>query len=554
MDVRKTKGPVCGIENCRSRRYDEGEDGYLYCQNGHRQGGLVRGAEDENNHVSAARKVTRKQKDDDDGPKKFGKQLSGRRAFDLYLKCLQLILRHQIWFLVKEKGLPDELETVIYDLWALRVAQLSDRIATSSQEEAQSQIYTTLESEEDETTDHEGSTISTAKARDKKLSGAPNLYDCLVLCYLGMSTLRLPITPGDIYAWVTDGKMAYRRAIKLLPLAMKDRLPSSYHAVLDPQTMLSYRRFYTTLTNLEISFEKEHGILWPSLNVQPLLFRYIKQLALPLELYDATLRLGDLLGYTFAFNYDGHRQLGILHLPEAQLIGCLVVCVKLLYPFDRLERHPEASSDPTSVVMNWKNWCKHITAAKKHQRKGNSDFTTEELTKLQESDVFAMQPDQLDQYLDFYADTFLHEAEIKRTKENDDFRNALYGMFPIEGKKQHPPIRLSDGILHADMLQTVREIHASMKRAVIVDYDEEDSSTLRPGQMYPIWKEAQELPPRAATFYDEAARLAGLSLDMLIMAAFFVEARIERWRRKQKEGTRARYEDRGNDCATLNRS
>jgi hypothetical protein len=33
-----TKGPRCGIENCRSRLYEEGEDGYLYCGNGHRKG------------------------------------------------------------------------------------------------------------------------------------------------------------------------------------------------------------------------------------------------------------------------------------------------------------------------------------------------------------------------------------------------------------------------------------------------------------------------------------------------------------------------------------
>jgi hypothetical protein len=37
-DSGRTKGPVCGVENCRSRWYEEGEDGYLYCQNGHRKG------------------------------------------------------------------------------------------------------------------------------------------------------------------------------------------------------------------------------------------------------------------------------------------------------------------------------------------------------------------------------------------------------------------------------------------------------------------------------------------------------------------------------------
>jgi hypothetical protein len=35
----------------------------------------VRGADDEDNHMSAARKVTRKQKDEDEGPKKIGKRV-----------------------------------------------------------------------------------------------------------------------------------------------------------------------------------------------------------------------------------------------------------------------------------------------------------------------------------------------------------------------------------------------------------------------------------------------------------------------------------------------
>jgi RNA polymerase I-specific transcription initiation factor RRN7 len=470
----------------------------------------------------------------------YSLELSGRRAFDLYLKCLQLILRHQIWFLVQEKGLPGELETVIFDLWALRVAQLSDRITPGNQEnESQSQVYNTLESE-DETTDHERGILSTTQGRDKKLNATPNLYDCLALCYLGISTLRLPMTPGDIYAWVTDGKMAYRRAIRLIPLAMKDRLPASYHAILDPQTMMSYRRFYTTLTNLEISFEKDHGVLWSPLNVQLLLFRYIKHLALPLELYDATLRLGDILGYEFAFRHDGRRQLGVRHLPEAQLVGCLVLCVKLFYPFDKFVRAPQSSSEPTTVVMDWKKWCKHMATARKRQREDIPGFTTEELTRLRESDVFELKSDQLDQYLDFYADTFLDEAEIQRTKDTNDFRNALYEMFPTGGKGYRPPVQLSDELPQEKTLDTVREVHASMKTVEVVG-DQDKFDALRPGQMYPIWKEAHELPSRAEVFYEEAARLAGLSLDMLIMAVFFVEARVERWRRKQREGTRTQY-------------
>jgi RNA polymerase I-specific transcription initiation factor RRN7 len=459
----------------------------------------------------------------------------------LYLKCLQLILRHQVWFLVQEKGLPSELEVVIFDLWALRIAQLGDRIASGSHDnESQSQVFNTLESEQDETTDHEGGTTSTPKGRSKKLHGAPNLYDCLVLCYLGISTLRLPFTPGDIYAWVTDGKMAFSGAIKLLPLAMKDRLPSSYHDVLAPQTMMSYKRFYDTLTDLKVSYEKDHGVLWPALNIPPLLFRFIKELALPLELYDTTLRLGHMLGYDFAFHYEGRQKLGIRLLPEAQLIGCLILCVKLIYPFDKVRRIPQSSSEPTGVVVDWERWCKQVHEAKMTHREENPGFTTEELTKLQESDVFEMNPGQLDQYLDFYADTFLDKAEIQRTRDNDDFRNALYGMFPIEGTARHPPFKLSDAMPHEQSLGTVRAVHGSMRTQTNVDESRAEPNTPRPGQKYPVWREAQNLPKNARIFYDEVARLAGFSLEMLVMAVFFTEARVERWRRKQREGVRAR--------------
>jgi RNA polymerase I-specific transcription initiation factor RRN7 len=454
----------------------------------------------------------------------------------LYLKSLQLILRHQIWFLIHEKGLPQELERVIFDLWALRIAQLGDRIASESQEtDSQSQVFSTLDTDESGT-DNERNAISTSKGRDKKLNGAPNLYDCLALCYLGTSTLRLPVTPGDLHAWTTDGKMPYRRAIRVVPLAMRDRLPPSYHAILDPSKLLRHRRFYTTLTNLEISYEKVHGVLWPPLNVPLLLFRYIKELALPLDLYDATLHLADLLGYNFALEYNGRRQLGLRHLPEAQLIGCFVVCVKLFYPFDKIRRLPKSSSEPAVSVVDWKAWCKQLSKAKRNQQKPNSDFTSEEFTQLQEDDVFQLLPKQLDQYLDFYNATFLDEAETQRTKYNDGFKNALYDMFPIENAGREPTTQPKEASTHEQKLETVRAVHGSMKTRAVVRDDQEEADVLRPGQSYPMWKKVEDVPGRAAVFYDEAARLAGFSMEMLVTAVFTTECRIEQWRRMQSEG------------------
>jgi RNA polymerase I-specific transcription initiation factor RRN7 len=526
------KGPVCGIENCRSRRYEEGEDGHLYCQNGHQQAAVVRG-EDEDDYISAARTVTRKKKTVEEDDITSHKIYKGPQAFDLYLKCLQLILRHQVWFLVQSRGLPAELETVVYDLWALRIAQLEDKIASGedpySSSQPQSQVFSTLESGDDGTDTERGHVSGIKGKRGNMLSTAPNLNDCLLLCYLGIITLRLPLTPGDLYAWVTDDKLVYRRAIRLLPLTMRDRLPPGYRATLDPSAPPTHARFYKTLTDLQTSYEADHGIMWPPLNVPLLLFRYLKELALPLELYDATRRLGELLGYDFMPHFKGKKRLGIRHLPEAQLVSCVVVCIKVLYPFDQERRFWRSSTEQTIALMNWDVWCREMSDTKDMD---SGRFTTEQMAKLSEKDVFSMGPEEMDQYLDFYADTFLDDAEIQRTKGTDDFRNALFDMFPIESEIKHPPKPTYREPSLQKELDVVKTVHSTMETVPNVAGGE--GPILQAGQAYPLWKTQDDLPEAARILYEKAGRLAGLSIEMLLLSVGFTEARVEQWKRAQK--------------------
>lgn len=466
----------------------------------------------------------------------------GRKAFDLYLKCLQLILRHQVRFLIQDRGLPAELEQVVFDLWALRIAQLGDRIASNDQEadlQSQPQTFSSLGNEESDLTDNETTNIKRLRGRNRKLASAPNLNDCLALCYLGIMTLRLPTTPGDLYDFATDGHLIFVRAVKYVPLTMRDRLPPEYHSVLDPSTLLSHKRFYANVMDLQISFEKDHGIQWPALNVPILLFRFLKELALPIELYDFTLRLGDLLGHDFALHAENTKRLGIRHLPEAQLSGCLIVCTKLLYPFDDERRYPKAGSEPTSIRLNWQEWCRQMEAAETRRRGDSNHFTTKELMELREEDVFSMLSNQLDQYLDFYADTFLDAAEIKRTEETDDFRSALYGMFPIEGQKQNAPIQISDRLPSQEALSLVSNVHSSMQPVVHASDGQMEINPLRPGQLYFSWKKEEDLPAPAKMFFEKISRLVGLPIEMLLQAVSATEARIEQWRRTEVRRQRA---------------
>ncbi|KAF1976603.1 hypothetical protein BU23DRAFT_30641 [Bimuria novae-zelandiae CBS 107.79] len=519
--------PRCGVENCRSRKYEEGEDGYLYCENGHRKGEMIAG-EDDDHFETAIRRTTRKKVDEEEREHVY-KYYRGAKGFDLYIKCVQLVLRHQLAFLIQKKGLPAELETVVQDLWMLRILQLGNKIRNESQELVSSQTFSTQETKAEAEDDP-----LALPSRKKKLQENPNLIDCLSLCYLGIVTLRLPVTPGDIYTWTTEEDMPYMNSIRYLSPAMKTRLPPTYHSVFIPQSLLSLRRFYSSVANIHIGMEQNFSITWPPLNVPILLFRYLKELALPLELYDATIRLGEQLEYDFALNVTPRQKLHINILPEARLMSCLVICVKLIFPFDNVKRYPRSLTEPTATAMDWAAWSRLMQETKAVARGGEDRFTTEELTKVEEKDVFFMSNDQLDQYLDFYLSKFLGETHLQSNRAVDDFHAAMYDMFPVTSDADIQPRKSSAGRLHNGNLQLLRAVHGTA-RAVGEIPDDDDASVLRPGTRYAHYKKESELPDHARQFFEEAARLAGLTMDMLVRCVGHIERKIVREQgRKQK--------------------
>ncbi|KAF2870713.1 hypothetical protein BDV95DRAFT_574423 [Massariosphaeria phaeospora] len=563
-DSGRTKGPICGIDNCRSRFYEEGDDGYLYCQNGHRKGELLTQPDDEDFN-SAKRTRTRAKKPDDE-KEQVRQYFKGTQAFDLYLKSLQLILRHQIRSLVHDLGLPAELETVVLDLWAIRILPLEEKLSEKTHDyDSQSQGF----DGSDDEAEIEEEMIRFARW-ERKLKTSPTLMDCLALCYLGIVTLRLPVTPGDLDSWVTDGKIPYMGAIKRVPLSMRDRLPANYHAVLDPNSLLKLNRFYSTLADLQASLQKEYGIIWPPLNSPLLRFRYIKELALPLEIYAATDRLAGKLGYDLVANPAGKKR-RLRGLPEAQLIACLIVCVKIMYPFDGERRYPRTTSEPAVMVIDWDNWHKEISEAKTKADDSGNEYTNKELWNVDEKDVLSMSPSEMDQYMDFYQQNFLDEARLDQEPEGG-FQDILYKMFPIhEPSSSQTSAHASDGLGtasssptsetaglaqpeaapkkknrkrkkkvqtlgHEGELDVVTAVHKNSTplRAVT----EEELHVARPGQGYRHYEKEEELSKTARQFYEEAARIAGFSMEMVVKAVVFVEKDIRTWIRRRKQASR----------------
>ena len=121
--------------------------------------------------------------------------LHGPKAFELYLQAYQLILWKQCHWLVHTKGFPAELESVVHDLWALRLQLLKARVEELSVSETPPQVFST-QSEKELSTEAEEAKQSRGSSKGKDM---PTMRDTLGLCYLATLLLRLPVSIGDIY-------------------------------------------------------------------------------------------------------------------------------------------------------------------------------------------------------------------------------------------------------------------------------------------------------------------------------------------------------------------
>ena len=345
------------------------------------------------------------------------RHLTGNAARELFLECLQLILRKQVWWLIKEKNLPDELETVVRDLWDLRVRNFSGLKLAGEVDVESGTEYTTdnelfsSQSESERSRTSASTTQSTASRARSWTSqpgehwNLPALVDNLAICYLGCILLRLPIRVGDIYNWAKDDQMLFLGAVQSLPREMKMRLPGSYHRAL----MARNFRFrggevHEAIFELVRSYHLNYEMTFPPLNVPLLLLQYLRELALPAEVYLQVRQLASLLDLDFSFDLTKQRSSG-LDDPDITLVSCIILTTKILYPFDDVKRYPISRNDPTCLKMDWARW---QTAMKESPI---DRLERRDMDRLGPEDAWAMDENKLDDYMNWFQKTSLRDTE-----------------------------------------------------------------------------------------------------------------------------------------------
>ncbi|GAB7337085.1 hypothetical protein MBLNU457_g2487t2 [Dothideomycetes sp. NU457] len=510
---------VCEYGNCGSRSFQVADDGYTYCSEGHRQtqSGLVTVDEDE--LPTTGRRVLR-QKDDDVGQS----ALSGRDALEHYLVCLQLIIWKQAHWMISQQGFPPELETIIRDLWTIRIQHLQTRL---NDDDEQVEQFFSSQTEADTSGDE-----SSSKAR-KRSDRLPSLITGPCLIYLACMLLRSPLITADMYNWISDGQLIYYQAFKSLDIVMRNRLPSRYHDLLNPRVLLKMERLQTALADTIEYYGLFAGMECPPSNHRLWLYRFVRELHFPLEVYAATLRLADLLGVNFDHTNDPtqRERLKALKPPENRLIILVVISVKLLFPLDGQDRMPRKPTELAVLGLDWTTWMQARRDLSSAKTTNTEELSYNQALRTTDVDVMSMSEDKLDQYMDWYANAYVEEqpSEKRRNHSEIGFRKAMYRMFPISRPEMTDHI--DDSALNpgANLASTARQdeaiktIQARLKPLRVLNdqaVEETYAKITRPGDHHEQYRSPDDLTSTAKVLYEEAANVVGMSIDHMVQGVY----------------------------------
>jgi RNA polymerase I-specific transcription initiation factor RRN7 len=422
---------------------------------------------------------------------------------------------------------------VVHDLWAFRLESLASRLELDPLSDSESQMFSSQGSR-----DATGSsTDDTMTSRLSKASSTPKLLYMVTLCFMGVYLLRLPITVGDFYKWIKDGDMLYYRAIKSVPKHMIDRLPGQYHPFLDPQTTLVTNKLHHSVTETIMQYQKEFEMSIPPMNLALHLFRYVEELALPIDIFLAAKRVGLLASFIYSYPEQKGKKLRIVDFPDGQLVAAIIVSVKMLFPFDSIKRYPRSGGEPTGAVINWDAW---ENAMKSHAdgKRQDERLGWHEAMQVTESDVLTMSDTKIDDYLDYFAKTWT-TADPEDKDRDADYRRAMLELFPVLPTQQSPPVSTDSPTLQSQKIKKV--IGSLIPRRTVTEEQEEDSGKRvhRPGSLYKRYRKENDVEGHAKKFYQAVADLAGLSLKNVVQAVYTTEARI--FQKHEEEELRRQY-------------
>ena len=219
----------------------------------------------------------------------------------------------------------------------------------------------------------------------------------------------------------------------------------------------------------------------------------------------------------------------IIDFPEIQLASMLVIAVKLYHPCDSPSRSVNEHAESGALAIDWPTWVQTQESLRDHHKP--MIFTTE-------SDVFDMSSANIDEYLKWYAKTWVTDGPISEKKGG--LPEQLLDMFPINSAQAHTQVHVNQPAIPSSERNDVQDPWKSVQRSLRIrpvksanGADYEESASLYLGARYQRFPNTEALPPLALAFHQAVADVVGISVASLVSAVSQMELGMERWRKDQ---------------------
>ncbi|CAK9440321.1 uncharacterized protein LODBEIA_P44210 [Lodderomyces beijingensis] len=262
-----TRGPVCGVDNCRSRLY-RNHDGLTVCQFGHVLEGAVEFNDDQDQAMVTTRRLkgvsvdergklasqSASQRDFSRTSNRKRERLSGAEAQPILFRCLQILLKEELRAMIKlffhDEATHQDLTLLVQTNWCKLVTKLyrPENGENGETWETGEQAEQTEQEEEDESDDDELEVSGRPRRMGPVYSqvGA-DILDLVLIIYV--SNLQLQAAPlylSDILQCIKRDRIPYFKTYHFFAQEDLDQLHTPYYARLQgfgiPPPIQVYKR------------------------------------------------------------------------------------------------------------------------------------------------------------------------------------------------------------------------------------------------------------------------------------------------------------------------
>ncbi|QSL65243.1 hypothetical protein MERGE_002552 [Pneumocystis wakefieldiae] len=395
----------CGIDNCTSKQFYT-DAGLTYCINGHLAQGIIE--IDDSSNLNKNQPLRRRKVITSDKHKKKSKVLYGNEGKNLFLHCFQQILKTQVWCLIHTHGISKNLEPTVRNIWKIYLTLLTSNKLFQKTKKIIKYHDNSIQGNSNDNISY-------------KITRFPKLIDTISICYLGLLNLRSIITISTLYNFMKSGKIPYMQTSSIIPLEIRKCMEPQYQNALSPTVFPSYEKVLNTTYSIFSAFFILYKIVFPPLNIYPILVSYIQYLHLPLELILPTLKLAYQLNISFT-NQQLIEETSLNTMPEVILLAVLLISTRLYFQID----HYDIRNLKDYTYNNLKDWSIWLATmnSQNHIKLANFSYTKTDINKISQ-----ISKEEIDNYLNDLSIQLSDNSYIKVPK-------SLLNIFPINEIKK----------------------------------------------------------------------------------------------------------------------